>query len=489
MNRQIRRLGVAMLVLYGALFVQLNVLQVFRASGYNHNPANIRAVTRDYGKPRGQIISADGAVLARTENDSSHFKRRRVYPEHDLFGPVTGYFSFIYGSDGVEKTYGSELAGRSTKGSVRNLVDMLVDQEHTNDVVLTLDKRVQQVARDQLGNRNGSVVAIDTRTGALLALWSFPSYDPEPISSTDQSASSHANALLRLDKSNPLRPRSYRDTFFPGSTFKVVTASAGLTSGKVTPDQPVYPREQRFTPPHTTSSIGNFGNEVCGGNLFDVLRVSCNTSFARMGLDIGASDLVKTANAFGFASAPPLDLPQPEPSPIETTDFFKTNLPLVAQTAIGQNTVRATPLQMALVAAAIANQGVIMKPHVLQEVRDDQGRVVRRFKPSAWRTAITPEVAATMRDAMVGVVRGGTATALQVPNVPTAGKTGTAQIGNGQSHAWIIGFAPADAPRVAIAVIVEAQPGTSEAATGGRVAAPIGEKVLEAALQVVPPGS
>jgi peptidoglycan glycosyltransferase len=486
MSRQIRRLGVVMVGLYALLFVQLNVVQVFRAKGYNQNPGNIRAITRDYGKPRGQILSSDGAVLARTVPDSSHFKRRRTYPEHDLFGPVTGYFSFTYGSDGVEKTYASELSGRSTKGSVRNLVDMLTDTEHTDDVVLTLNKQVQQVARDQLGNRKGSVVAIDTRTGALLALWSFPSYDPEPLSNTDQTAAKKARALLLFDPNNPLLPRSFRETFFPGSTFKVVTASAGLTSGKVTVDQPIYPNEQKFTPPHTTSSISNFGNEVCGGSLFDILRVSCNTSFARMGLDIGADGLVKTANDFGFGATPPLDLPNTAASTFEPASFFQQNVPLLAQTAIGQNTVRSTPLEMALVAAGIANQGTIMTPHVLQEVRDDAGRVVRRYKPSPWKQAVTPEVAAIMRDAMVGVVKSGTATALQVPNVPTAGKTGTAQIGNGQSHAWIIGFAPSDAPRVAVAVIVESQPGTNES-TGGRVAAPIGEKVLEAALQAVPP--
>ena len=486
MNRQIRRLGVTMLVLYGALFVQLNVVQVFRAHGYNHNPSNIRAVTRDYGKPRGQILSADGAVLARSLKDSSHFGRRREYPEHELFGQTTGYFSFTYGSDGVEKTYNADLAGRSSKGSLSNLVDMLVNQEHTDDVVLTLDKRVQTVARDALGNRNGSVVAIDTRTGALLALWSFPSYDPQPVSSTDQTAATAARGLLLLDKNKPLLPRFYRESFFPGSTFKVVTSSAGLTSGKITVDHPVYPNEQRFTPPHTTSSINNFGGEVCGGSLFDVLRVSCNTAFARMGLDIGAGALIKTANDFGFGSAPPVDLPNAAVSEIKPASFFEHNEPLLSQTAIGQNTVRATPLEMALVAAAIANQGTIMTPHVLEEVRDDQGRIVRRYKPSAWKTAVTPQVAATMRDAMVGVVRSGTATALQVPNVPTAGKTGTAQIGNGMSHAWIIGFAPADAPRIAVAVIIESQSGALES-TGGRIAAPIGEKVLEAALKVVAP--
>jgi peptidoglycan glycosyltransferase len=206
-----------------------------------------------------------------------------------------------------------------------------------------------------------------------------------------------------------------------------------------------------------------------------------------MGLDIGADDLIGTARDFGFGEAPPLDLPRPEPASIAEASFFERNVPLLAQTAIGQNTVRATPLQMALVAAGIANGGKVMVPHVLKEIRDDESRVVRRWRPSVWKTAVDPGVAATVRDAMVEVVEHGTATRLKPGAVPTAGKTGTAQIGNGTSHTWIIGFAPADAPRVAIAVIVEAQPGASEF-TGGRVAAPIGRAVLEAALNAVPAG-
>jgi penicillin-binding protein A len=473
-----------MLVLYAALFVQLNIVQVVRADNYNDNPSNSRAVKRDYDRPRGQIVSADGTVLARSLPDPGEFKYRREYPEHDLFGQLTGFFSFTYGSDGVEKTYNTELAGRDDEGSLKSLIDLLVDETHTNDVMLTVDKRVQQVARDALGSRRGSVVALDVRDGSILGLWSFPSYDPEVLSQPNQKAAAQARSLLLLDPTKPLLPRSFRETFFPGSTFKVVTAAAGLTSGKVTMDSPDYPREKEFTPPHTNRPLRNFGGETCGGKLLDVMRISCNTAFAHMGLDIGAESLVNRANAFGFGDKPPLDLPAVARSPIQDAPFFDTNVPLLAQTAIGQNTVAATPLQMALVAAGIANDGVIMTPHVLKEVRDDEGSLVRRFRPTIWKTAVTPDVASTVRQAMVLVVQSGTATRLAVPGVATAGKTGTAQIGNGLSHAWIIGFAPADAPRVAVAVIVESQSGNTEA-TGGRVAAPIGEKVLEAALSVV----
>jgi peptidoglycan glycosyltransferase len=481
--RQIRRLGITMLVLYGALFIQLNVVQVVRADHYNDDPRNVRAVKRDFDRPRGQIVSSDGAVLARSVADPGEFKYRREYPEHDLFAQVTGFFSFTYGSEGVEKTYNADLAGRKTD-TVESLIDLFVDDEHTNDVLLTVDKRVQQVARDTLGDRRGSVVAIDPRDGAVLALWSFPSFDPQGISQPSQVNAQAAWRLLNLDANKPLLPRAYRETFFPGSTFKIVTASAGLTSGEVTPEQPNYPHEKEFTPPQTNRPLRNFGGETCGGTLLEVFRISCNTAFAHMGLDVGAEALIDRANAFGFGEKPPLDLPAVARSPIPEPSFFEQNVPLIAQTAIGQNTVAATPLEMALVAAAIANDGVIMTPHVLKEVRDDEGALVRRYRPVVWRTAVTPDVADTVREAMTQVVQRGTATRLAVPGVPTAGKTGTAQIGNGKSHAWIVGFAPADAPRVAIAVIVESQSGNTEA-TGGRVAAPIGQKVLEAALNVV----
>nr|MBA3304005.1 penicillin-binding protein 2 [Acidimicrobiia bacterium] len=238
-----------------------------------------------------------------------------------------------------------------------------------------------------------------------------------------------------------------------------------------------------YTPPLTNRPIRNFGGGTCGGSLFQILAESCNTAFAQMGVDIGADNLVGQAEAFGFNERPPIDLPSATASPIAAPGEFVQNTPVLAQTAIGQNAVSSTPLQMALTTAGIANNGVVMKPHVMSEVRDDEDQVLRRYNPEPWKQALSPQVARTMRDAMVGVVTDGTAGRLAVDGVPTAGKTGTAQIGDGRSHAWIVGFAPADNPRVAIAVIVESQSGASEA-TGGRLAAPIGQQVLRAALAV-----
>ncbi len=485
MNRQIRRLGIAMLVLFGALFVQLNVIQVLRADAYNDNPNNTRAIVRDFSRPRGQIVAADGTVLARSVPAEGRFERQRQYPEGELFAGVTGYFSFIAGAEGVERTYNDVLAGRTTQ-TVSDIGELLLGEPRTADVTLTIPTDVQRVARDALGGTRGSVVALDPRDGAVLALWNFPSYDPGLLSSVDIEAAQAARDRLLADETSPLLPATYRETFFPGSTFKVVTAAAGLSSGQVSVAAPAYPSSSAYVPPLTRNPINNFGNSTCGGTLADILRVSCNTAFAQMGVDLGAEVLVGQAEAFGFNDVPPLDLPGVEPSPIGDVASFVQNTPVLAMTAIGQNAVRSTPLQMALVAAGVANGGQVMVPHVMAEVRDDRGEVIDRFEPQLWTRATSPAVAATVTEAMVGVVEDGTASRLAVPGVPTAGKTGTAQLGNGLSHAWIVGFAPADAPRVAVAVIVEAQPGASEQ-TGGRVAAPIAQAVLSAALDATSP--
>jgi penicillin-binding protein A len=484
MTRSIRRLGVALIVLYAALFVQLNIVQVLRAEEYNDNPENTRDIVRDFSRPRGAIISADGTILARSIEVGGRFERQREYPTGDLFGPITGWFSFNAGADGVEKEYNDELAGRTAAASVEDVADLLVDEERTGDVVLSLHTAVQQAARDALGNRRGSVVALDPRDGSILALWSNPSFDPNPLSSVDQDLARSSRRLLLSDPRKPLLTRSYRETFFPGSTFKIVTGSAGLESGEVTASSPVYPIRSGYTPSGTNTPIRNFGGGSCGGDLILGLEVSCNTVFAQMADDIGGDALVRTAEGFGFNNAPPIDLPQAAASPIGTTEDFASNSHIVAQTGIGQNDVTSTPLQMAMAAGAIANGGVVMKPHVMAEIRDDEGDVVRAYRPEPWRTAITPGHAATMREAMLNVAVNGTARALQVPGVPTAGKTGTAQVGTTSdlSHTWIVGYAPADAPRVAIAVIVENVPGGGSEATGGRVAAPIGRQVLQAGL-------
>ena len=480
MNRPIRRLGIALLVCFTALFAQLNYIQVFRADDLARKPDNSRAVVRTFSRPRGIIESADGVVLARSVASRDQFKFQRLYPEKDLFGHVTGYLNFNFGSTGLENTYNEQLAGQTAELALDNVSDLLVDREPVGNLAITIRKDVQEVARSALGDRAGSVVAVDPKTGAILALWSSPTYDPNTLAAHGSSAGA-AKTFLEAAPGRPLLPKMYRETFFPGSTFKVVTAAVGLDSGKVSVDQPAYPVQSSFDIDFTDNELDNFGGDSCGGALFNILRVSCNSSFSAMGVDtLGAGVMVPGAEKFGFNAKPPIDLPAAAESTFPT-EFPQDqgNGPL-ARASIGQGDTKATPLQMALAAAGIANNGTIMSPHLLEKITNESGKVVRTSRPRAWRSAMTAPNAVLLRQAMVGVVTGGTARALAIDGFEVGGKTGTAQLGTSppRSHAWIIGFGgPPGDPKVAVSVIVEGQPGASEQ-TGGKVAAPIARAVM-----------
>jgi peptidoglycan glycosyltransferase len=487
-SKQIQRLGLALMALFVALFAQLNYVQVVRASKLNNDPRNTRNATRDFARARGFVQTADGAVVARSVPADDVFKRQRQYPEGDLFAHITGYFSFTFGQEGIERTYNDELAGRDLNVRLNRIQDipkaLAGGDESTGNITLTLSKRLQQVARDALGPRRGSVVALDPKTGAVLAMWSFPSYDPNPLAGHSQDAVQQTWKQLQTTEGQPLLPRAYRRRYAPGSTFKVVTASAALDR-KPELATKNYPVLRQLDLPATKRNLPNFGGGACGGTLPQLLKVSCNTGFAQMGLDLGAENLTAEAVAFGFQERAPLDLPVVAPSFFPEVGDFSRNLPALAQSAIGQQDVAATPLQMALVAAGIGNGGVAMTPHVMREIRGSDGQRISTFDAKEWRRLTSAETAAAVRDMMIGVVNGGTATRAAIPGIQVAAKTGTAQTTGKDAHAWLIGFAPADDPRVAVAVIVESQPGVSEA-TGGRVAAPIARTVMQAALSGTP---
>ncbi len=488
MIRQIRLLGVSLMVCFAVLFVQLNRLTIFQADALNENPNNTREILRDFTQPRGTVTTADGVVIAESVPSDDRFELQRQYPQGALFAAVTGFYSFTLGSAGVEKTYNDELAGRTLDLSFQDLGDLFVDKDRTGDLDLTIRADLQRIAAEQLGEREGSVVALDPRTGAILALVSHPTYDPNILANHDTQAAAEAASLLDSSPEKPRLSRAYQERFFPGSTFKVVTATAALTSGTITADEPVYPRSNAYTPPGTSRPLQNFGGSTCGGALFEVLRVSCNTAFAQMGVDTGADAMIDTAERFGFNRDVPIDLTRPARSNFPTD--FERNVPALAQSAIGQNEVAATPLQMAMIAAAVANDGAIMRPHVLSDVRDTDGNIVDTYDEEVWTTAMDRGTSALLREAMVGVVEQGTAGRLKVPGFVVGGKTGTAQLGTPEprSHAWILGFAgPAgELPTIAVAVIVEGQEGASEQ-TGGRVAAPIAQAVLQAYLTTPSP--
>lgn len=489
MNKQIRRLGIGLAACYFALFVMLNWVQVIQADEYAEHPMNTAQVRRDFNRPRGAITSIDGAVLARSvpnPDPGSSFRLIREYPEADLFAQVTGFFSFRYGATGIERQYSEQLSGQTLNQQLRGFADLFVEKENVGNVTVSVNKGLQELARDELGGQQGSVVAVDVKTGELLAFWSFPSFDPNLLSGTDGDQVEQNWALLNLADGSPLRPHQYQDRYFPGSTFKVVTASTALESGAVTPESPTFPTETGYTAPTAGAPLRNFGGRSCGGRLFQVLAQSCNSSFARMAVEnIGAENMVAGAEAFGFNAAPPIDLPNPTASTFPTD--FTRDLPKLAQSAIGQNAVQATPLEMALVAAGIANDGKIMKPHVMTEVLDSDLNVVDRYSPGVWKEPLSPENAAIMRAAMIGVVEGGTARVMAIPGFEVGAKTGTAETtrpdGSPGSHLWMIGFGgPAGDPQVAVAVVLLDQPPDADF-TGGQKAGPIARAVLEAALR------
>jgi penicillin-binding protein A len=477
-NRQIRRVGVVMMALFVLLFLNLNYLQVIRRDALANDPRNTRVAVRDFSRARGQIISADGTVLAKSVPSDDAFERQREYPTGDLFGHITGFFSFTYGRTGVERSYGDELAGRDL--GFRNIKDVLVERTVTGEVYLTVDRNLQQLARDALGDKRGSVVLLDATTGGVLALWSYPSYDPNGLAAHDQKSVQATYELLNAAPNKPLQAKTHQETFPPGSTFKVVTAAAAIERNPEVAAR-VYPPVKDLDLPQTTATLPNFGGGTCGGGIADLLRVSCNTGFGQMGLDLGAEALHGEASDFGFNDRPPIDLPATARSVFPEPEEFNQDLPGLAKSAIGQESVRATPLQMALVAAGIVNGGSIMKPHVMAEVKDSDGATVRTYEPSEWKRATSPETAQQLRDLMINVVTNGTARGAAVPGAVVGGKTGTAQTTGDNAHAWFIAFAEAAERKLAVSVIVESQPEVSEA-TGGRVAAPIAQQLLKAAL-------
>jgi peptidoglycan glycosyltransferase len=416
-------------------------------------------------------------VLAESLPTQDNLKRLRRYPNGPLYASVTGYFSFNYGTDGAERAFNSQLAGKGV--TIKSLADLLSADPHINDVTLTIDPKVQLAASEALSGRRGAVVALDPRTGAILAMVSAPTFEPNKLAAHDLPTVQTAWKGLQADPANPLLPRAYRERYPPGSTFKVVTSSAAAASAPELLTKP-YPVLRDLAMKGTSKKLPNFGGSACGGTAPDLLRVSCNTGFGQMGIDLGGQKLHDRATAFGFDAKAPLDLPAVASSHFPGLGDLKSQ-PQLALSAIGQLDVAATPLQMALVAAGIGNGGVVMAPHVLARVTDAKGVVVSEPQPSVWKTALAADQAAVVRDMMVGVVAGGTAKNLAVPGIAVAGKTGTAQTVGAKAHAWIIGFAPAAAPTIAVAVIVESQPGNDEQ-TGGAVAAPIARRVLAAHL-------
>jgi peptidoglycan glycosyltransferase len=490
-NRQIRLVGIGMMVLFVGLFLQLNWLQIVHAPALEANPLNSRAVVKEFSAKRGDIVSADGTTLATSVPTNDQFKYLRQYPTGALFSQITGFFSFTYGSDGAERTYDKVLTGRSSPfklpTSLSQLRNLLANRDQSQSITLTVLDKLQKVAQAQLAGRVGSVVALDPRTGAILAMYSNPSFDPNLLAGHNQAQVQANYKALTAMPGGVLAPGGYRQRYFPGSTFKIITASA-VYDHHVALATKLYPTLSALPLPQTTNLLHNFGGETCGGQLPQLFTVSCDTGFGQMGLDLGAAALYSEAVHYGFNQTPPIDLPFPVQSTFPVPAALADDLPGVAFSAIGQQDVQATPLQMAMVAGAIADGGTIMTPHILDRVTNSQNQVVSTYQSKPWLHPTSPATAKQIGQLMLAVVNSpqGTGTAAQIPGVAVAGKTGTAQTGTGQINAWFVAFAPAAAPTIAVAVLLPNQPAANEF-QGGTLAAPIAKAMIESYLNV--PGS
>jgi penicillin-binding protein A len=475
-NAPIRRLYALFLVLFGVLVYFTSKNAVFDAQALRDNSLNKRALLEEQRIHRGTIRAADGTVVARSVKQRGGVYSRR-YPTNGLFAHAIGYSFTTLGRAGLERSRNDDLIGKNNE--LTSILDQLRGKRQTGDALrTTLDPAAQRVAYQQLAGRKGAVVALNPRTGAVQVMASEPTYDPNLLRSP--------KTYSRLANDNANKPLVNRATQFgyaPGSTFKVVTATAAIDSGEFTPTSTVDGKNGVRI---SGVPLQNDFNQSFGPiDLATALEKSVNTVYAQVGEKLGKRTMREYMNRFGFDRKPQLDYPKEQMS--ASGEYYNGRLisPLsprvdVGRMAIGQDKLAVTPLQMAEVAAAVANNGKLMKPHLTDRVVDIDGRTVDRISPEVQSTVMKPSTASTVTGMMERVVQSGTGTQAQIPGVRVAGKTGTAetQIGRTINNVWFIAFAPADNPRVAIAVTMQGQPGF-----GGDVAAPVAKAVMESLLR------
>jgi peptidoglycan glycosyltransferase len=482
-NAPIRRLSAVVALLFTALLVSSTWIQFVQAKELQERPDNRRTLLATYARERGQIL-VDGAPVARSVPSNDELKWLRTYPQGRLYSHVTGYYSFTYGpGGGLEGAENALLSGQSDKLFYRRVSDMLTGRKQAGaSLELTLNPRAQAAAAKALGGQRGAVVALDPTTGAILAMVSNPEYDPATLTSHDSSKVETAWTRLNGDDTRPLVNRAIGGNLYPpGSTFKIVTAAAALSSRKYT-EESVIPGPARLDLPQTSADLPNSNKQACGPDdkttLKRALEISCNTAFGWLGMELGAEEFRAQAAKFGIGD--PLQIPMrvsPSSVPKELND------PQLAQSAIGQYDVRVTPLQVAMISSGVANKGIVMKPYLVKSVLSSDLDTIEEARPSQMSQAVEADQASALTRMMEAVVETGSGRAAQIGGVSVAGKTGTAQHAAGKApHAWFTGFAPADDPKVAVAVVVEDGGNAGNEAAGGRVAAPIAKAVMEAVI-------
>ena len=482
MNAQIRKIFVVVLIMFAMLGLAVTNTQFISAPSLNADPRNVRTNLHAAEIDRGPIIVENTAIASSELDDDNHYTR--VYDQGSLYVSATGYFSSVgYGSTGIEAAQENVLDGQSQTLLGQRLRNLLTGEKRQGGgVELTLRASMQEAAAAALGDRKGAVVALDAKTGAILALYSSPSFDPNALASRDAGEVQDAYATLDADPKNPMLNRTISERYAPGSTFKVLTAIALIENGIANPDtrmdSPVS-----TTLPGTNTEVSNIESSTCGDGkptLTEAFARSCNTTFVIASEKLTTQQLTDVTKRFGFGHEQEIPLtviPSVFPADADSAQL--------AMSSIGQYTVQATPMQMAQVAQTIANGGQMMSPYLIKQIVDADNQTIRKTKATEAGRPISADTASKVTGMMQAVVSQpyGSGTPMALPNVSVAAKTGTAETGEGdRANAWAIGFAPADNPQIAFAVIVEGDE-TNPTPHGGDVAGPVAKAVLEAGLQ------
>jgi peptidoglycan glycosyltransferase len=481
MNKELRRVSIVVLLMFLALFGSSTVIQVFQQDNLKADGRNARTLYASFSAERGPIL-VDGEPIASSVPVDDEYKYQRVYANGPLYSAVTGYFTLNQGNTGIEGALNDYLSGTANDQFLDQLNAILTGQNPKGAAVeLTIDPVVQQVAWDALGDQKGAVIALDPKTGAILAMVSKPTFDPTGLATHDSAAFKATYDALINDAEDPLINRTIAgDLNPPGSTFKLVVTATALENG-LTPDTE-FPNPGTLTLPQSSAQITNAEGGACGGGatatIATALRLSCNIPFAQLGLQLGYPAISQQARKFGFGDEN-LRVPmRVEPSvypPIASDAELMLS-------SFGQASDRVSPLQMAMVSAAVANGGTLMKPTLVETIFAPDLTELVSFSPEVYSTPISAQTAATMNQLMIQNVSNGAGTNARINGVDVAGKTGTAENGDAPYTLWFTGFAPANDPQVAVAVVVENGGGLGQSGFGNLVAAPIAKKVIEAVL-------
>jgi penicillin-binding protein A len=507
-NTTLRRLSTVVMAMFLALMVSTTWIQFVTAGSLNEDPRNFRNIYSELGRNRGPIV-VGGEPIVTSEPVDDDYKYQRTYSGGDagaasVYAPLTGFFAVTGTYTGLERYANGYLGGEDDSLWLDRLQNLITGEEaQGSSVELTIDPKVQKAAWDALGDYTGAAVALDPKTGAILAMVSKPSYDPNTIAvHSSAEATTAYNKLLnqnpqvntvdgeeRFSPYGPTVNRAINATYPPGSTFKLLTSAAAVEYEGMSPDTQIA-APNFYQLPGTTGDGGkvqNFGGETCSDTgkmtLKDALRISCNTAFLGLANEVGKDGMQQMFEDFGFTESIDIPMSTSIGAYPGLSDSAKDDSDArIALSGMGQGDLRMTPLQVAMMSAAIANDGDLMEPYLIQSVRDSDLELVSQTKPSRYKSPFSSSTADALTEMMIGVVKDGSGVGAQIPGVEVAGKTGTAEDDPRSPTLWFTSFAPANDPQVAVAVVLENEGQSTNESTGGALASPIAAQIMQAAI-------